>query len=191
MKSSPKEKRLPRRTVLHILTGSIAAYKAADLVGEMRDQGARVVCVLTEAARHFVSPLVLRAVSGERVYHDFFSPETPYDVLHTSLAQEADVILVAPASADFVARLALGLADDLASCIVLAARRPVVVVPAMNDQMYTHPLTQEHLGKIRSIGYHVIEPVKGHLVCGREAIGHVAENSAIVAALKKILNKGS
>ena len=186
-KQSPRAKNLFRKTIVHILTGSIAAYKAGDLIEELRAEGARVICVLTESAKQFITPLVLRAVSGEKVYHDFFSPETPYDVLHTSLAEEADLILVAPASADFIARLACGMANDLASCIILAARRPIVLVPAMNDQMYTHPLTHENLKKLQKIGYHLIEPVKGRLVCGKEAVGHISDSRTILTSLQNLL----
>ena len=178
---------LTHKTIVHILTGSIAAYKAGDLIQELRGEGARLICVLTESAKQFVTPLVLRALSGEKVYHDFFSPETSYDVLHTSLAEEADLVLVAPASADFIARLACGMANDLASCIVLATRRPVVLVPAMNDQMYTHPLTQENLKRLQKIGYHLIEPVEGHLVCGKEAIGHISDFQTILTSLQNLL----
>ena len=188
-KQSPRKKLLHNKTVLHILSGSIAAYKAGDLIQLMRDQGARVVCVMTESAKHFVTPLVLRALSGERVYHDFFSADSPYDVLHTSLAEEADLILVSPASADFMARLAAGMADDLASCIILAARRPIVIVPAMNDQMYTHPLTQRNLKTLRDAGYHIVEPIEGHLVCGKEAVGHISEDSTILNMLSHVLSK--
>ena len=187
-KSSPRKKRLPNKTVLHILSGSIAAYKAGDLIQVLRDEGARVVCVMTESAKHFVTPLVLRALSGERVYHDFFSADTPYDVLHTSLAEEADAILISPASADFIARLAAGMADDLASCIVLAARRPIVIVPAMNDHMYTHPLTQRNLGTLRQAGYQVVDPIEGPLVCGKEAIGHISENSTILNKIVHVIS---
>ena len=187
MKSSRRAKSLSKKTVLHILTGSVAAYKAGDLIQGLRGEGARVVCILTEAAKQFITPLVVRALSGERVYHDFFSTDTPYDVLHTSLAEEADVILVAPASADFIAKLAAGFAEDLASCTVLASRRPVVIVPAMNDQMYSHPLTQENIRKLKAIGYRFVDPVKGPLVCGKEAIGHVAENETIFQAVGRVL----
>lgn len=173
------------RTVIHILTGSIAAYKAGDLVQEMRRSGLRVVCVMTESAKQFITPLVLRALSGERVYHEFFSPDTPYDVLHTSLAEEGDAILVAPASADFIARLAAGMASDLGSCIILAAKKPIIIAPAMNDNMYNHPLTQQNIKKLKAIGYHFIDPIKGHLVCGKEAIGHISEPSTIISVLKK------
>ena len=188
-KAKPRARRLARKTILHILTGSIAAYKAGDLIQELREEGARVVCVMTESAKQFVTPLVLRALSGEKVYHDFFSAETPYDVLHTSLAEEADLILVAPASADFIARLAAGLASDLASCIILAARRPIAIVPAMNDQMYEHPITQQNIQKLRTIGYHFIDPIHGHLVCGREALGHISENGTILDRLETLVLK--
>lgn len=191
-KLSPKEKNLPKPlnqkgTVIHVLTGSIAAYKAGDLVQEMRRSGLRVVCVMSESAKQFITPLVLRALSGERVYHEFFSADTPYDVLHTSLAEEGDVILVAPASADFIARLAAGMASDLGSCIILATKKPVIIAPAMNDNMYSHPLTQENIKKLKSIGYHFVDPIEGHLVCGKEAIGHISDPATILSALKKHL----
>ena len=186
-KSSPKAKSLQNKTILHILTGSIAAYKSGDLVQLLREEGARVVCVMTECAKIFATPLTLRAISGERVYHDFFSPDTPYDVLHTSLAEEADLVLVAPASANFIARLAAGMANDLASSIILVTRRPVVLVPAMNDQMYTHPLTQANINRLKDIGYRFIDPIVGHLVCGKEAMGHISDPSQIATVLKSLL----
>ena len=187
-KPSLKAKKLHRKTILLVVTGSIAAYKAGDLVQQLRDEGARVICVMTESAKQFVTPLVLRAISGERVYHEFFATDTPYGVLHTSLAEEADTVLVAPASADFMARLACGMADDLASCIILATRKPVMLVPAMNDQMYTHSLTQENRAKLLRIGYKFVDPVRGHLVCGKEAIGHISEPDVVVRALSVLLS---
>lgn len=186
-KSSPRAKSLQRKTIVLIVSGSIAAYKIGDLVTLLRGEGARVVCVMTESAKHFVTPLVLRALSGERVYQDFFAPDSPYDVLHTSLAEEADLILGAPASADFIARLAAGMADDLGSCIILATQKPVVLVPAMNDQMYQHPLTQQNIAKLKKIGYRFIDPVEGHLVCGKEAMGHISGPEAILCEVSKIL----
>ena len=186
-KSNPRSKSLLRKTVLLIVSGSIAAYKIGDLITLLRDQGARVLCVMTESAKHFVTPLVLRALSGERVYQDFFSADSPYDVLHTSLANEADLILGAPASADFIARLAAGMADDLATCIVLAAQKPILLVPAMNDQMYSHPLTQQNIQKLKDIGYHFVYPVHGHLVCGKEAMGHISEPKVILQQLTRVL----
>lgn len=187
-KLSPKEKSLLNKKILLIVSGSIAAYKIGDLITLLREQGARVTCVMTESAKHFVTPLVLRALSGERVYQDFFTPDSPYDVLHTSLADETDMIVGAPASADFIARLAAGMADDLATCIVLAARKPFLLVPAMNDNMYTHPLTQQNIQKLKEIGYRFVDPIRGHLVCGKEAMGHISDPQTVLEALEKILS---
>lgn len=173
------------------MTGSIASAKSGDLIKELRAQAWQVTCVLTKAAEKFVTPLAVRAFSGQPVYGDFFSHETPYDVLHTSLAEENDLVLVAPASADFVARLAAGMGDDLGSCIVLATRKPVVVAPAMNDLMYHHPLTQRNLQTLRSIGYHVLNPVEGDLVCGKTAIGHIPEPSVIAQFVQNLFTAHS
>lgn len=172
--------RLKHQTILLVITGSIAAYKIPDLIQALREEGARVVSVLTEAAKKFVTPLTLRAVTGEPVYDDFFTVHSPYDVIHTSLAELADLILVAPASANFIARLAAGFANDLASSILLAADRPVLLAPAMNDQMYRNPLTQENIQKLRKRGYQFIDPIEGRLICGKEALGHISEPGTIV-----------
>lgn len=181
MKSAKKAtpKRLKNKTILLIITGSIAAYKVPDLIQALREEGARVVCVLTEAGKKFVTPLTVRAVSGEAVYDDFFTTQSPYDVIHTSLAELADLILVSPASANFIARVAAGLANDLATCIILAADRPLLLAPAMNDQMYQNQLTQENILKLKKLGYRFIDPVEGHLVCGKEAMGHISEPETI------------
>jgi len=122
LKSKPRQKRLSTRTVLHILTGSIAAYKAPSLIKKLRDAGARVVCVMTHCAKEFVTPTVLRTVSGERVYSEMFPQDAPYGVLHTSLADLPDLVLVSPATANFIAKMATGISDDLPSCLVLATR---------------------------------------------------------------------
>ncbi len=179
MKAVGAKGRLKRKTLLLIITGSIAAYKIADLIQELREEGARVIPVLTDAGKKFVTPLTLRAVSGEPVYDDLFTTHAPYDVIHTALAEEADLILVAPASANFIARVAGGLAGDLASSILLAAERPVLFAPAMNDQMFRNPLTQENIQKLKRIGYRFVDPIQGYLICGREALGHIAEPHTI------------
>ncbi len=187
-KLSRNPKRLRGKTVLLVVTGSIAAYKSGDLIQAIRREGGRVVCVMTECAKHFVTPLALRALSGEYVYSDFFSTETPYGVVHTSLVEAADAVLVAPASANFIARLAAGFADDLASCVILATNRPVLVAPAMNDQMYLHPITQLNIAKLKQAGYHLIDPVEGRLVCGKEAVGHISDPETILGFLEKFVS---
>lgn len=182
------QKSLKNKKLLLIITGSIAAYKAGDLVSDLRQTGAKVTCVLTDCAKQFVTPLTLRALSGQKVYHDFFSQDSPYDVLHTSLAEEADLVIVCPASANFIARLAAGFANDLASCCVLASSKPVLIVPAMNDHMYRHPLTQKNIKVLRhEAGYHFLDPIVGHLVCGKEAVGHVAENTSIIQTIQGMI----
>ena len=183
--------KLKNKTVLLIVTGSIAAYKIPDLIQALREEGARIVSVLTDAGKKFVTPLTVRAVSGGPVYDDFFTTQSPYDVIHTSLAELADVIVIAPASANFIARLSVGLANDLATSILLAAERPVLLAPAMNDQMYQNPLTQENLEKLRRIGYHFADPIQGHLICGKEALGHISDPQAIVKQVTEILRTSS
>jgi len=189
--SKPKAKRLSRKTVLHILTGSIATYKAPDLVKQMKDEGARVVCVMTGCAKEFVTSTVLRTVSGERVYSEMFPQDAPFGVLHTSLADLADLVLVSPATANFIAKMATGLSDDLPSCLVLATRKPVLVVPAMNDNMYTHPVTQKNIAQLKAFGYHFANPVEGRLACGRVGIGHIAPDAVILDAVKNLLSRKS
>ncbi len=189
LRSKPKAKKLSGKTVLHILTGSIAAYKAPELVKKMKDEGARVVCVMTACAKEFVTPTVLRTVSGERVYSEMFSQDAPFGVMHTSLADLADLVLVSPATANFIAKMATGISDDLASCLVLATRKPILVAPAMNDNMYTHPVTQKNIAQLKALGYHFVDPVEGDLACGRVGVGHIAPEESILAAVKNILSQ--
>lgn len=175
------------RKILVCVTGSIAAYRVCDLLGELRKKGARLTCALTKGALEFITPLTLRSLSGGKVYSDLFQE---YEgVLHTTLADESDLILVMPASANVMARLASGFADDLVTCTILASRAKVLVVPAMNDNMYRHPATQENMKRLKQFGYEFIEPVKGPLVCGREDIGHIASLDVILAKIQSTLRK--
>ena len=188
LRSKPKARRPSGRTVLHILTGSIAAYKAPELIKKMKDEGVRVVCVMTDSAKEFVTPTVLRTVSGERVYSEMFPQDTPFGVLHTSLADLPDLVLVSPATANFIAKMATGISDDLASCLVLATRKPVLVVPAMNDNMYLHPVTQKNIAQLKALGYHFVDPIEGDLACGRVGVGHIAPEEVILASVKSLLS---
>jgi phosphopantothenoylcysteine decarboxylase/phosphopantothenate--cysteine ligase len=189
LKPKPKAKRLSGKTVLHILTGSIAAYKAPELIKRMRDEGARVVCVMTACAKEFVTPTVLRTVSGERVYSEMFPQDASFGVLHTSLADLPDLVLISPATANFIAKMATGISDDLASCLTLATRKPVLVAPAMNDNMFTHPVTQKNIAQLKALGYHFADPVEGDLACGRVGIGHIAPEDVILASVQNILSQ--
>ena len=189
LRSRPKAKRLSGKTVLQILTGSIAAYKTPDLIKRMRSEGARVICIMTESAKEFVTPTVLRTVSGERVYSEMFPQDAPFGVLHTSLADLPDLVLVSPATANFIAKLATGISDDLASCICLATRKPILIVPAMNDGMYFHPITQKNIAQLKALGYHVLDPIEGELACGRVGVGHITNDESIRTAIQDILQK--
>lgn len=173
------------------MTGSIAAYKAPDLIKKMRDAGARVVCVMTHCAKEFVTPTVLRTVSGERVYSDMFPQDAPFGVLHTSLADLPDLVLVSPATANFIAKMATGISDDLASCLVLATRKPLLIAPAMNDNMYAHPVNQRNMAQLKALGYHFVDPVEGDLACGRVGVGHIAPDESILASIQSILSRKS
>lgn len=181
--------------VVHILSGSIAAYKAPEISDQLKQSGCEVVCVLTSAAKKFVTLDTLRALSGNPVYDDLWSLDslpthlaasegkTSSNVIHTSLADWADLILIAPASADLLARAAHGMANDLAACILLAADCPVFWAPAMNDKMFKNAITQENINRLKKCGHRFIDPIQGHLVCGRVALGHIADHETIVNAV--------
>ena len=190
MKKQKKQKQrsLKGKTLLLCITGSIAAYRACELVRDLRTEGADVVCLMTESAKRFVTPLTFHSLSGNPVYSDPFSEHEDWNVLHTTLADRADLILIVPATADILARLAHGFASDLVTSVVLASRAKVLIAPAMNDNMFAHALTQENIQKLRSVGYRFVDPIEGDLVCGRIGVGHVADNSAMLGAVQKILH---
>lgn len=170
-------------TIVLGVSGSIAAYKACDLITELREKGHTVHVVMTKDAHHFVTPLALQSFAGTEVVQDFFSLEGRTKPVHIELAKKAELILVAPASADILAKIALGLADDVLSCTVLASKAPLVVAPAMNENMYFNPATQENLEKLKKRGVTVVAPVEGHLVCMDKGMGHLAPNEAILKAV--------
>ncbi len=186
-KSPQKQKKLNGKTILLCVTGSIAAYRACDLVRDLKAQGAGVYCLMTEAATKFVTPLTFHSLSGNPVYSDPFSSQEDWNVLHTTLADKADLILIAPATADIIARLANGFAGDLVTSVVLASRAKVMIVPAMNDNMFAHPITQENIAKLKEIGYEFVSPIEGDLVCGRVGMGHIQEGDVILDSVFKTL----
>ncbi|MDZ7640889.1 MAG: bifunctional phosphopantothenoylcysteine decarboxylase/phosphopantothenate--cysteine ligase CoaBC [Desulfurivibrio sp.] len=156
------------------LSGGIAAYKTADWVRNLRREGAQVRVMMSGAAGRFITPLTMAALSGQPVYEDIFAATEAEQIPHIKLGREADLILLAPATANLIARLAHGLADDLPSAVVLAAKTPVMVCPAMNSAMYAHPATGENLDRLRRYGYTVLAPEHGDLACGEEGPGRLA-----------------
>src|SRR5207249_9937555 len=159
--------RLAGKVIVVGVTGGIAAFKAAHLVTGLRKFGAEVHTVMTSAAAQFVSPLTFRALSQHPVVTDMWDAQTPYDEPHVTLGERADLLVIAPATAQMLAKLGLGLTDDVVSARVLATRASVVVAPAMSDTMYRHPTTQDHLPRSCQRAVRIIVPVVGWPACGK------------------------
>lgn len=175
---------LQDKRILLILTGGIAAYKALDLIRRLRERGAAVTPVLTRAAEQFVTPLSVSALAGEKVYRDLFDLTDEAEMGHIQLSRSADLILVAPATADIMAKMAQGRADDLASTLLLATDTPVMVAPAMNVRMWDHAATQRNLAQIIGDGVTVVGPNKGDMACGEHGPGRMSEPLEIVAVVE-------
>lgn len=175
------------KRILVGVTGSIAAFKVAGWVSTLAKAEARVGVIMTSAATRFVGPLTFSALSGEKTYTDMFDAESGESMAHINLGRDADLIVIAPASAQTIARLAHGLADDLLSTTVLAARSSIIICPAMNSRMYTHPATQDNLLKLRGFGYLVIEPEVGMMACKEEGPGRLPEWEQVDAFFQRAL----
>jgi phosphopantothenoylcysteine decarboxylase/phosphopantothenate--cysteine ligase len=177
--------------VLLIIGGGIAAYKSLDLIRRLKERGLAVRCILTAAAQEFVTPLSAGALSGERVFTDLFDATAEFDVGHIRLAREADLIVVAPATADLIAKMAGGHADDLAAAVLLATDRAVLIAPAMNPQMWRHNATRRNLARLAGDGIAVVGPNAGEMAeAGEAGVGRMAEPLEIVAAALPLLGGG-
>jgi phosphopantothenoylcysteine decarboxylase/phosphopantothenate--cysteine ligase len=175
------------RRVLVAVSGGIAAYKVPELIRALVREGAAVRCALTRNALHFVAPLALQTVSGHAVRTELFDPEQEGAIDHIALADWADLVVVAPATADLLAKLAHGLADDLVSTLLLATRAPLLVAPAMNVNMWRHAATQANVERLLGRGVHLIGPETGFLACGWEGEGRMADPAAIAAEAARML----
>jgi len=175
------------KTVVLGVTGSIAAYKACEITTLFRKLGIDVNAVLTKEAAEFVTPLTFQTLSGNRVAAGMFDAPEEWDPAHISLARKADLILIAPASANIIGKLASGVCDDLLTCVTFATKAPVLIAPAMNTIMYEHKILQANIAKLKSIGYKFIGPVKGCLACGEKGIGHIAMPEDIVKESQRLL----
>ena len=175
------------KNILLGVTGSIASYKACDLISLLRKKGHSVRCVMSRDAKWFVTPLTLETLTGKKVVEDMFRLPEVREPVHISLADEADLILIAPATADIIGKIASGIADDMLACTVCASDCPVVFAPAMNDRMYKNPVVQDKIQYLREKGYHFIDPVEGHLACDREGMGHLAPLEKIIEEAEKVL----
>ena len=176
------------RIVLGI-TGSIAAYKAADLASQLTKAGHEVTCVLTKGAEEFVTPLTLATLSRRPVVTNLFAEKEGWQPGHIQLADEADLLLIAPATANVLAAMAQGFAHDALTAIALATRAPILIAPAMNGKMWQHPATQRNVATLTDWGVQWVEPAEGLLACGYEGVGRLAPVETIVAAAEALLAK--
>jgi phosphopantothenoylcysteine decarboxylase / phosphopantothenate---cysteine ligase len=177
-----------QKHILLILGGGIAAYKALELIRRLRDRGFGVRCVLTKAATEFVTPLSVAALSENPVYTDLFSLKDEVEMGHIQLSRQADLLVVCPATADLMAKMAAGLATDLATTVLLATDKSVLIVPAMNVRMWTHPATQANLATLLSRGIQVLGPVEGAMACGEFGAGRMVEPADIAEYISTVLS---
>jgi phosphopantothenoylcysteine decarboxylase/phosphopantothenate--cysteine ligase len=178
------------KKVLLIVAGGIAAFKALELVRRLRERGVSVRCVLTEAGARFVTPLSLQALTEDRVYSDMFSLTDESEMGHIQLSRDADLLVVAPATANILARMAAGMADDLAATVLLATDKPVLAAPAMNVRMWTHAATLANVETLRRRGVRFIGPNDGAMACNEHGPGRMSEPEEIVAAIEALLDEG-
>ena len=180
---------LKDKTIVLGITGGIAAYKAADLASKLTQAGAKVEVVMTQAATKFITPLTLRNITHRPVVTDMFELASEWSVEHVALAEAASVVVIAPATANTIARLAAGIADDMLATVVLATKAPVIIAPAMNDLMYSNKVTQENIAKLKARGFSFMEPEYGRLASGKMGKGRLPETSQIIAAIEKTLGQ--
>ncbi len=180
---------LAGKTIVLGISGSIAAYKAADIASKLTQGGAKVEVVMTEAATKFITPLTLRSITHGAVISDMFDLTSQHAVEHIALGEAADAVVIAPATASTIANLAMGIADDMVSLTVLATRAPVIVAPTMDANMFENPITQENLAKLKARGFIIVGPEHGHLASGKVGWGRLAEAEKIIAATTQAVGK--
>jgi len=176
------------REILLGVTGGIAAYKAADLCSKLVQRGAAVTVVMTEAARQFIGPTTFEALTGRPVYHEAFRPVEHFRGEHIGLAQRADLMVVAPATANFLAEVAGGFAHDLLSALTLTITCPLLFAPAMNCEMWAKPSVQRNVAQLRADGVHFVEPGTGWLSCGQIGAGRMAEPGEIIETIARLVD---
>ena len=170
------------------VTASIAIYKSCELIRRLKQCGFTVTVVMTREAGELIKPVVFQSLSANRVYRGgIFEEQDTWEIEHIALAEKADLILIAPATANMIAKLAAGICDDLLTCVVCASKAKVLIAPAMNENMYNNKITQGNIQKLKTCGYKFIAPRKGRLACGKVGVGCLAEIEDIVKEVKNIL----
>jgi len=177
------------KTIVLGVTGSIAAYKAAELASRFTREGFRVDVIMTESAQQFIAPLTFRNITGRPVVTTMWDLASEFSVEHVALAEAADVVLVAPATANIIAKMACGMADDILSCTVLATRAPVVIAPAMNDNMWSNPVTRENVAKLTKRGFTFVGPARGRLASGKMGLGRLTGLDEIYGITLQVLGR--
>lgn len=168
------------------VTASIAIYKACDIVRRLKEQAFSITVVETKEACELIRPIVFSSLSGNKVYSGMFDEPEAWEIEHVSLAEKADCVLVAPATANIIAKIASGICDDLLTCVIAATKAKVLIAPAMNENMYKNKITQANIKKLKSLGYRFIEPKTGKLACGKVGIGCLADIETIIREVKKL-----
>jgi len=181
---------LQGKNILLIIAGGIAAYKSLELIRRLRDAGAAVTPVMTKSAHEFVTPMSVSALAGRAVHQDLFDLTTEAEMGHIQLSRSADLVVVAPATADLMAKMATGLANDLASTLLLATDTPVLIAPAMNVRMWDHPATQRNIATLTADGISFVGPNRGDMACGEYGAGRMAEPAEILVAIDRHLSDG-
>jgi len=177
----------PKNVIVGV-TASVACYKALDIISGLRKLGINVTAVLTKEAEEFIKPILFQAVSGNKVIAaDLFKLPEEWDSAHISLAEKADCIVIAPATANIIAKIASGICDDMLTAAVCATRAPILLAPAMNENMYNNKIVQENISRLKKLGYHFTGPIKGRLACGAEGIGHIQDPQVIIKEVKSLL----
>jgi phosphopantothenoylcysteine decarboxylase/phosphopantothenate--cysteine ligase len=174
------------KRILLGVTGGIAAYKACDLTSRLTQKGATVRVVMTREACEFVTPLTFRSLSRGPVFTEMFETPREFDPAHVSLAEWAEVLVIAPATANVIGKIACGIADDLLTCSVMATKAPILIAPAMNAAMYENGIVQENIEKLKKMGCRFVGPGKGYLACGYEGIGRLAPVEEILKEIERL-----
>lgn len=177
------------RVLLGVSAG-IAFYKSLDLASKLTQRQDEVRTVLTPHTLKFVHPIAFRAVTRQPVYTDTFEDDPAYRPEHISLPEWADIVLIVPATADLIGRVAAGLGDNLLTVTLLACEKPVLLAPSMNDRMWANPIVQKNIGRLREVGYHILEPKAGHLACGSVGPGRLPEPPDVISAMDAVLQVG-
>ncbi|MFH0855566.1 MAG: flavoprotein [Candidatus Omnitrophota bacterium] len=174
-----------QKNIILGVTASVAIYKAGDIIRRLRDAGFAVTVVQTRESQELIKPVLFESLSGNKAHSGLFASPEAWEIEHISLAKKADLILVAPATANIIAKIAGGICDDLLTCVICASKAPVLIAPSMNENMYKNKVTQANAGKLKSLGYKLIEPGSGKLACGDVGVGCLANVEEIIREVKR------